>query len=121
MGSLSTLVYIFIGGGLGSVLRYLIGRFALQSFKVDLPLGTFIANILACTILALVVYFSAKTEWNPNIRTLLLVGFCGGLSTFSTFAFENAQLLKDGAYWWLIANVSVSVIAGMAAIYWAVK
>lgn len=121
MGAMKTLVLLFIGGGFGSVLRYAIGRFTLQTLKIDLPIGTFTANILACLILATTIYFSSKTTWNPALRTMILVGFCGGLSTFSTFALENAQLLKDGNYWWLTINVFISLSVGLGAIYWAVK
>lgn len=111
-------VYIFIGGGLGSLARFLTGKFSSQLFTTSFPIGTFISNILACLILALiVVFFSNKQSEYEWIQPLLLVGFCGGFSTFSTFSNETYQLLTNGQVAVGIANIIISVAVGIGLIF----
>lgn len=111
-------VYIFIGGGLGSLARFLTGKFSNQIFTTSFPVGTFISNILSCIILALiVVLFSNKQSEYEWIQPLLLVGFCGGYSTFSTFSNETYQLLTNGQVAIGIANIIISVVVGIGLIF----
>lgn len=100
---------IFLGGGLGSVARYLVGS-SVAGFAPKWPAGTLIANVLATLVLALLAVTIAKeTTQNHWLRWLGMVGFCGGFSTFSTFSFETFQLMRDGNYLIAIANVVVSI------------
>jgi CrcB protein len=112
-------LFVFLGGGIGSVLRFGIGK--LFPFKgLSFPWATFLSNLLACLIFAialLVIQKSPKNEW---IQPLVLIGICGGFSTFSTFSFENHQLLQSGSYGVLSLNVFVSLVLGFAS-FWAVK
>ena len=113
-----TYLYIFIGGGLGSLLRFLIGKLAVRVTRTDFPAGTLITNILACGLLAiLVVYAQHREEQNTWLQPLLIVGFCGGFSTFSTFGHETQVLLGSGNIAYAIANVMISVIVGVGLIY----
>ncbi len=89
---------VFIGGGTGSVARYLISKY-LNSSSAAIPYGTFTANILGCLIIGIILGLALKNSvMSQNTVTFLATGFCGGFTTFSTFAYENQTLLKSGDY-----------------------
>lgn len=103
---------VFIGGGLGSILRYLITKLVL-SFKgqVIFPWATLLANFSACVVLGIITYSYIENKTLPeNWRLFWVVGFCGGFSTFSTFSLENWVLFKDGHFTVLLINVVLSLI-----------
>jgi CrcB protein len=104
-------VLVFLGGGIGSVLRYAIGL-AFQRSSYQLPLATLLANITACLIFAGCL---SLAEGKNATRLLLLTGFCGGLSTFSTFGFETWLLIKQGNYTWATANIFISLVLCIGA------
>jgi fluoride exporter len=104
------ILFVFLGGGLGSVFRYIIGLL-FQKVSVSLPLSTLISNVTACVIFALVITLNQqKNNISQNVNLLLLVGFCGGLSTFSTFGYETFLLLKQGQIGWMLLNILISII-----------
>lgn len=114
-----TLVYIFIGGGLGSLTRYGVSQISNHFFSIQLPIATFISNIVSCIFLASVLFvFQEKVNQSTWINPLLLIGFCGGFSTFSTFSNETVQLVINGQWIWAIANVFISIFTAFAIIYW---
>ena len=92
------LLLVFIGGGFGSALRYFIGKH-MNSAETGIPWGTFTANVLGSLIIGVILGFAVKNDTLSSNQTLLLAtGFCGGFTTFSTFAYENHVFLKSGDF-----------------------
>lgn len=113
-------VYIFIGGGLGSICRYGVALlFAEHGFK--LPIATIVANILAGLILGMFVGISTRQGGNQTLLLLGAIGFCGGFSTFSTFSFENVELWQNGHFTALILNVVGSVVLCFGSVWLGLK
>jgi CrcB protein len=101
---------VFIGGGIGSLLRYIIGLLIGKTI-LALPLATLSSNLISCLIFGSVIYaYQEKNLIPDNYRYLVLIGICGGLSTFSTFSFETFELLKQGMTAWAIANILISCV-----------
>jgi CrcB protein len=116
-----TVVWVFLGGGLGAALRYLIGKGVAQYYAGYFPMATLLANVLSCLVLALVVFKFSNTILNQNTKLFLVVGLCGGLSTFSTFSLETLELLKTGHWPWAVVNVLLSVMTCLAILAVAYK
>ena len=93
---MKSFILVFLGGGLGSGLRYLVAITMNQYSKV-LPFGTFTVNMLGCLLIGLVLGYAQKENTLTSNQTLLLAtGFCGGFTTFSAFASENLELIRNG-------------------------
>jgi CrcB protein len=99
---------VFFGGGIGCLVRSFIGL-GFQRTGTFLPWATFVSNVLACMVFGIVIWIvTAKEIVNPNLRLLLLTGFCGGLSTFSSFGYETFLLLKQSMYLYAFLNIMVT-------------
>lgn len=108
---------VFIGGGFGSVCRYLLGKW-LNNFENSIPYGTLLANVLGSLLIGVVLGYLVKTSSVSQTQSLLLAtGFCGGFTTFSTFAYENQLFLKNGDYISFFSYVLGSVIIGLVAVF----
>lgn len=108
-----------IGGFIGSVLRYLIG---LLPMKPDngFPVKTLFINICGAFIIGIIVAMTTKNKsLNPNLILMLKVGVCGGFTTFSTFAYETAELIHNGNVMVAVSYAVLSVVLGVFAIYYA--
>jgi CrcB protein len=112
------LLLIAVGGAVGSVLRYVIGR-ALQGLSGSgFPVGTLVVNIVGCFLIGVFVRFLLNMQTSPEVRALLVVGFCGGFTTFSTFTYETVGLIEGGNYGraatYVVASVVICILATFA-------
>jgi CrcB protein len=106
---------VFVGGGVGSLLRYGVGRWLINQAENGFPLGTFVANSIGCFVIGLAIAGVAKVSGHPNWSVLIVTGFCGGFTTFSSFAYEQVLMLERSMYplFWLYLMSSVG--AGIGA------
>ena len=88
---------VFIGGGLGALIRYIL--YLIMPNNVYVPLATLVANFFGCFIATIVfVYFALKSDLNPTYKTFLITGFCGGLSTLSALSLELLHFIHADDY-----------------------
>jgi len=119
---MKNILLVFIGGGMGSILRYIISK-ALNKSDSFFPYGTFTANILGSLIIGFILGLLIKNQsvLSPNQSLLLVTGFCGGFTTFSTFAYENQQLIKSGDFLqagiYTVLSFLVAIISVYGGIY----
>ena len=106
---------VAIGGALGSVLRYLTSLFIAHYFSGKFPLATFIINFLGCFLIGAFLHFSLRAD--EKLKYLFVIGFCGGFTTFSTFANENLQLIHNGNAILALTYTLASVILGILAVW----
>lgn len=110
-----TLLLVAFGGGAGAILRYLTDR-RVQSWRNSaFPWGTLTVNIIGSAILGVLTGWAWYGGQPDGIRSLLAIGFCGGLTTFSTFGYETLRLFTGKARLHAVVNVCVTVVAGLAA------
>lgn len=112
------LLLIFIGGGAGSVLRYLLsllsnGVWSLGGF----PVGTFLCNVLGCFLIGLFNALATSLGWSSDVKLMLTVGLCGGFTTFSTFSNEGLALLSSGNYIMYGLYLVLSIVVGLLAVF----
>lgn len=107
------LLCIFLGGGLGSICRYSIGAFLLQSQGRSFPWATLAANVIGCLCIGLLTGFFERRQAGM-VYLLLVTGFCGGFTTFSTFSNETFQFLRQGLYSMALLYIVLSLAAGLA-------
>ncbi|WP_312456542.1 fluoride efflux transporter CrcB [Pseudescherichia sp.] len=105
---------VFIGGGTGSVLRWFLGM-KLNPLHNAIPIGTLTANLAGAFIIGMgLAWFNRMTHIDPLWKLLITTGFCGGLTTFSTFSAEVVFLLQDGRTGWALLNVAVNLLGSFA-------
>lgn len=113
-------VLVFLGGGLGSICRYGIAHL-LVAYKLNFPLATLMANLLSCLTLGLLVGLSLRGQVPDHYKFLLMTGFCGGFSTFSTFTNETFSLLQSGHIGLALLNIGGSLLLCLACIFLGIK
>lgn len=109
---------VMIGGAGGSLARYLLNNTIMSRAGGRFPVGTVIINISGSFLIGfLMTALSARLDLNPRWRLLLVVGFLGGYTTFSSFEWETLGLLRDGSRWLALVNMAGSVIVGYMAVW----
>ena len=115
---LQKLALLAVAGGMGTLARYGLAGLVQKASDSEVPWGTIAVNVLGCLIFgAISSIVDRRLTISPETRTIILVGFMGAFTTFSTFAFETTQLLRDAE--WLLAagNVAVQNLVGIAALF----
>src|SRR5213592_1393701 len=108
-------LYIALGGAAGSLLRYSLGGAVQRLSASGFPIGTLMVNVSGCFIIGVLVRQFMNMQLSPELRALLIVGFCGGFTTFSTFSAETVGLVEGGEYSRAAGYVVLSVTLCLAA------
>ncbi len=110
---IKNLLFVALGGALGSVGRYLVSK----CFEGTFPWGTFTVNILGSLLIGILTGMVSKGTLTPEMKLLLVTGFCGGFTTFSTFANESFSMMKAGSALLMALYIGLSVVVGIMAVY----
>jgi CrcB protein len=115
---IKNILLIGLGGFIGSVARYFVSKLNLYWNFLSIPFGTLTVNVVGCFIIGILTGISEKSDFlSTELRMFLMVGICGGFTTFSTFANENLMLLHSGQIISILVYTALSVILGFLAVY----
>jgi CrcB protein len=112
------LLLVGLGGFIGSVARFLVSKLNLSWHFFSIPMGTLTVNVLGSFIIGILVGISVKSDLiSTDLRVFLMVGFCGGFTTFSSFSSENLMLMQNGQVVTVLIYTSLSILLGFLAVY----
>jgi len=112
------LIFVFIGGGLGSLVRFLLGKWVNAFHNSNFPFGTLTINIIACLVMGFMIGLADhKQLLSPATRLFWVVGFCGGFSTFSAFSSETLSLIQQGQNNTMLLYILLSVVVCLIATF----
>ena len=110
-------VAIGVGGAIGAILRFVISGIAYNLLGQNFPWGTLVVNMIGCLLIGLFSQLFEEIAISPNLRVLILVGGLGAFTTFSTYALENVNLLRDGQFSIAFLNIIVSTAVGIVFVF----
>lgn len=108
-------LWVFAAGGLGSVARYLVGQWAIQSIGPSFPYGTMLVNLAGCFAIGVSAQLASAASWGPELRAAVVAGFLGGFTTYSSFNHETLTLLANGSTAAALVNIGLTIAGGLAA------
>ena len=112
------LLLVGLGGFIGSVARFLVSKLNLSWHFLSIPMGTLTVNVLGSFIIGILVGISVKSDLiSTDLRLFLMVGFCGGFTTFSSFSSENLMLMQNGQVVTVLIYTALSILLGFLAVY----
>lgn len=112
------LLLVGFGGFIGSIARFLVSKLNISWQFMSIPMGTLTVNVVGSFLIGLLVAIAAKNEmFSSDLRLFLMVGFCGGFTTFSSFTNENLALMQNGQILAVLLYTSVSILLGFWAVY----
>jgi fluoride exporter len=119
MPSFLSVLYVALGGALGSVSRYILGTWTQTLSKsIDFPYGTLAVNLIGCFVIGFLSQLAeARGAFTPESRAFIFVGLLGGFTTFSSFGNDTINLFRDGETFNALANVGANVILGLALVW----
>lgn len=118
MQLVKSLLFVGVGGAGGSIFRYLISIYINKNHSSIFPWHTFIANCLGCFLVGIIFeLFEKHLLADANLKLLLITGFCGGITTFSTFSAEGYSLIQAGNYTTAIIYIACSIMAGLGLLF----
>ena len=110
-----TLVIIALGGAVGSVSRYLLGAVVQRAFHAGFPLGTLAVNVIGCLLVGALTRYFLHSQTELQLRAGLIIGLCGGFTTFSAFSIETIGLIQGGEWVKAAGYVAISLIGCLGA------
>ncbi|HMQ48312.1 MAG TPA: fluoride efflux transporter CrcB [Saprospiraceae bacterium] len=117
---MNTWLLVFLGGGIGSICRFAIAQL-LGTLSLHFPWATLFANLISCLVLGYLLGLSGRGLMDQNLKYLLMTGFCGGFSTFSTFSGETLGLFQKGQPELGLLNIGLSVALCLFCIFLGLK
>lgn len=115
---LKAILIVGLGGGIGSILRYLASVVSEKYFHSTFPWATFAVNIVGCLLVGMLWGYFAKQQFDDSaVKLLFITGFCGGFTTFSAFALENVKMVQSGNTAGMLVYVLSSILIGLLAVW----